>query len=108
LSIYRTSAPRPFPYYGIRYQHVHPVRLSQTRSDPSSYDGKGHQYQPGIWPLEQATTCRQGSSNTAEENSGDQRLQLTGRSLAPMIPSSAGFGSASLWGKLAILFSSTT
>jgi len=29
-------------------------------------------------------------------------------SLAPMIPSSAGFGSASLWRKLAILFSSTT
>jgi len=49
LSYFGTA---PFPYYGIRYQHVHPVRLSQTRSDPSSYDGKGHQYQPGIWPLE--------------------------------------------------------
>ena len=49
LSYFGTAPPS---YYGIRYQHVHPVRLSQTRSDPSSYDWKGHQYRPGIWPLE--------------------------------------------------------
>jgi 4-amino-4-deoxy-L-arabinose transferase-like glycosyltransferase len=49
LSYFGTAPPS---YYGIRYQHVHPVRLSQTRSDPSSYDGNRHQYQPGIWPLE--------------------------------------------------------
>jgi hypothetical protein len=49
LSYFGTAPPS---YYGIRYQHVHPVRLSQTRSDASDYDVKHYRYQSGIWPLE--------------------------------------------------------
>jgi 4-amino-4-deoxy-L-arabinose transferase-like glycosyltransferase len=49
LSYFGTAPPS---YYGIRYQHVHAVRLSQTRSDLSSYDVNHYRYQPGIWPLE--------------------------------------------------------